>query len=251
MDWFSPRLPLSCSWSATSHWINRVFWGSNFSSRAALHLTPASRFQSTSATYGQKERNRDPSRLVKQADRPTIQRQQEAPRLDLRSGSLQIGFSVSAFEVRWSAPAWTALEAARRAPGAQPGSLTPRGLDWRAGLGWAVRLAALTLAPLSSSASAEARPMPWAAPVTSATLPFTCMSPPALGGRARRLRAAAAFKDPARAHVWPGRARPPVGGDEAVKQRRHPGLCHLALSAPARRSLPSWLVAEPGSLPLH
>ena len=110
------------------------------------------------------------------------------------------------------------------------GSLTLRDLDWRAGLGWAVRLAALTLAPLSSSASAKARPMPWAAPVTSATLPFTCMSPPALGGQAQRLRAAAAFKDPARAHVWPGRARLPVGGDEAVKPRRHPGLCHLALS---------------------
>ena len=157
-----------------------------------------------------------------------MQRQQEPPRLDLRSGSLQIGFSAGAFEVRWSAPAWTALEAARRAPGGAARSLTPGGRGWRAGLGWPVRLAALTLAPLSSSASAEARPMPWAAPVTSATLPFTCMSPPALGGRARRLGAAAAFKDPARAHVWPGCARLPVGGDEAVKPRRHPGLCHLA-----------------------
>lgn len=182
--------------------------------------------QSYLRTKGEESRSFAPGKT----DRPTIRRQQEAPRLNLRSGSLQIGFSASAFEVRWSAPAWTALEAATRAPGAQPGSLTFRDLDWRAGLGWAVRLAALTLAPLSSSASAKARPMPWAAPVTSATLPFTCMSPPALGGRAQRLRAAAAFKDPARAHVWPGRARLPVGGDEAVKLRRHPGLCHLALS---------------------
>ena len=63
--------------------------------------------------------------LIKQTDRPTMQRQQEPPRLDLRSGSLQIRFSAGAFEVCWSAPAWTALEAARRAPGAQPGRSLP------------------------------------------------------------------------------------------------------------------------------
>lgn len=39
----------------------------------------------------------------------------------------------------------------------------------------------LTLAPLCSSASAKALPMPCAAPVTSATLPFTCMVRALLG----------------------------------------------------------------------
>lgn len=137
--------------------------------------------------------------------------------MDLRWGSLQFGISPGAFEVRSSAPAWAALETARRAPGAQPRSLppSPGAPAGGAGLGWAgevraVRPSSLTLAPLSSSASAEARPMPWAAPVTSATLPFTCMSPPARGGRARRLRAAAAFKDPARSRA--ARPRSPASG---------------------------------------
>lgn len=58
--------------------------------------------------------------------------------------------------------------------------------------------------------------MPCAAPVTSATLPFTCMLLRARGGQTRRLRAAAAFKDPARARAAGG-APLPVGGDEAVK----------------------------------
>lgn len=75
-----------------------------------------------------------------------------------------------------------------------PGTPPPPRLGRRDGGvgGWEVSLrvsrersrgpgAALTLAPLCSSASATALPMPCAAPVTSATLPFTCMVRPLLG----------------------------------------------------------------------
>lgn len=115
--------------------------------------------------------------------------------------------------------------------------------------------ATLTLAPLCRSASAKALPMPCAAPVTSATLPFTCMVRPLL-------RAVGELGVSARPQLlWPparARAALPgallrVGGDETVKPApRNPRLCHLALSAPLRGAklrdlcLPD---SQPGSEP--
>lgn len=78
----------------------------------------------------------------------------------------------------------------------------------------------LTLAPLCSSASAKALPIPCAAPVTSATLPFTCMVWSQLQLAVGELRVSARPQllwPPARSRAaWP-RAPLPVGGDETVK----------------------------------
>lgn len=108
-------LPLSCSWSATSHWMNRVFWGSNCSSRAALHFTPASRFKSTKATYKQEERgSRSCVQLCPTKPRDTqAKNKQDAPFLDLRMGSSKFGFSAS--QRRWRSAS-------------EPGALQPSGL---------------------------------------------------------------------------------------------------------------------------
>ena len=254
----SPLLPLNCSWSATSHWMNRVFCGSNFSSRAALHFTPASRFQSTSATY-KEQRNRGSAQLVKQTAGRTVNTHRDAA---------PSWTSNSAIKIRGLSP-----PPSRSAPDRQPQQLLkvakvgnlgrsnpPHSRPELAGSpltggrvsrwehtfpGGGGRAPTLTLAPLCRSASAKALPMPCAAPVTSATLPFTCMTRPLLRavGELGVSAPPQLLWPPARARAARRGALLRVGGDETVKPAQgSPRLCHLALSAPGRqasRSLPS------------
>lgn len=101
---------------------------------------------------------------------------QDAPFLDLSERSSKFGFSASGVG----------------------GLLASLGLCTLGGSSVRVDREVLTLAPWCSRASAKALPMPCAAPVTRATLPFTCMvgHGSASGGRALRLCSATAFMVP-------------------------------------------------------
>lgn len=135
--WTDPLLPLSCSRSATSHWMNRVFWGSKCSSRAALHFIPVSQFQSTSATYGQ-------SRGV-QVLRSSLNRHTNSKLAAGRSSfgsdflQLKVVFSPSRFQVcfSWEHQPPQLLKVARWALGAEPPYLPGSPVAWR---GWRVSL---------------------------------------------------------------------------------------------------------------
>lgn len=101
---------------------------------------------------------------------------QDAPFLDLKRALIQVRVLC---QRRWRSAS-------------EPGALHSRGSSLR------VDREVLTLAPWCSRASAKALPMPCAAPVTRATLPFTCMvgRGSASGGRALRLCSATAFMVP-------------------------------------------------------